>query len=251
METSRSTADGGVVFPVADPVTTRSGGFSPAGRHQTTTSCGAGNRLHHRSYGAVNYHAEKSGALDRGRDAPAGARCGIAGSGPRGPTPSPPGPADVPRAAPQPAREPNLRTRPCGAIGAQPCEFPCGQLRRSPSGTRRARRPWSGDATTVPSSAACGSCSPKPTADVPIDDAVRRGPAAAAPDRPWVGLCMIASLDGSTVVDGRSGALGNPTDTRRARRPAPGRRRHHRRRRRRCAWRATDRRRSPASASAW
>lgn len=33
-------------------------------------------------------------------------------------------------------------------------------------------------------------------------------------DRPWVGICMIASLDGTTVVDGRSGALGNPTDTR-------------------------------------
>jgi riboflavin biosynthesis pyrimidine reductase len=32
-------------------------------------------------------------------------------------------------------------------------------------------------------------------------------------DRPWVGLCMIASLDGTTVVDGRSGGLGNATDT--------------------------------------
>jgi 5-amino-6-(5-phosphoribosylamino)uracil reductase len=32
--------------------------------------------------------------------------------------------------------------------------------------------------------------------------------------RPWVGLCMISSLDGTTVVDGRSGALGNPTDAR-------------------------------------
>jgi riboflavin biosynthesis pyrimidine reductase len=32
-------------------------------------------------------------------------------------------------------------------------------------------------------------------------------------DRPWVGMCMIASLDGSTVVDGRSGALGNRTDS--------------------------------------
>jgi len=30
--------------------------------------------------------------------------------------------------------------------------------------------------------------------------------------RPWVGLCMIASLDGSTVVDGRSGRLGNDGD---------------------------------------
>lgn len=31
-------------------------------------------------------------------------------------------------------------------------------------------------------------------------------------DRPWVAVCMIASLDGSTVVDGRSGPLGNETD---------------------------------------
>jgi riboflavin biosynthesis pyrimidine reductase len=30
--------------------------------------------------------------------------------------------------------------------------------------------------------------------------------------RPWVGVCMVASLDGSTVVDGRSGALSGPTD---------------------------------------
>lgn len=36
----------------------------------------------------------------------------------------------------------------------------------------------------------------------------RRAPA----DRPWVGLTMIASLDGTTVVDGRSGALGNGGD---------------------------------------
>ena len=26
-------------------------------------------------------------------------------------------------------------------------------------------------------------------------------------DRPWVMLCMVASIDGSTVVDGRSAAL--------------------------------------------
>ena len=31
-------------------------------------------------------------------------------------------------------------------------------------------------------------------------------------DRPWVGLCMIASLDGSTVVAGTSGGLSNPDD---------------------------------------
>ncbi len=32
------------------------------------------------------------------------------------------------------------------------------------------------------------------------------------PGRPWVGLCMVASLDGSTVVEGRSGALSSPAD---------------------------------------
>ena len=32
-------------------------------------------------------------------------------------------------------------------------------------------------------------------------------------ERPWVGVVMITSLDGSTVVEGRSGGLGNPTDS--------------------------------------
>lgn len=31
-------------------------------------------------------------------------------------------------------------------------------------------------------------------------------------DRPWIGLCMVTSLDGSVVVDGGSGGLGNPND---------------------------------------
>lgn len=34
----------------------------------------------------------------------------------------------------------------------------------------------------------------------------------AAGVRPWVALCMIASIDGAIVVDGRSGPLGNATD---------------------------------------
>jgi riboflavin biosynthesis pyrimidine reductase len=37
-------------------------------------------------------------------------------------------------------------------------------------------------------------------------------PRLRPPERPWVGVCMIASLDGSTVVEGRSGGLGNATD---------------------------------------
>jgi riboflavin biosynthesis pyrimidine reductase len=32
------------------------------------------------------------------------------------------------------------------------------------------------------------------------------------PGRPFVGLCMVASLDGTVVVDGTSGGLGNATD---------------------------------------
>jgi len=32
------------------------------------------------------------------------------------------------------------------------------------------------------------------------------------PGRPWLGLCMVASLDGSTSLAGRSGALGNDND---------------------------------------
>src|SRR5262249_20712256 len=30
--------------------------------------------------------------------------------------------------------------------------------------------------------------------------------------RPWIGLCMVASIDGSTVVEGRSRGLSSPTD---------------------------------------
>ncbi|MEO6652677.1 MAG: dihydrofolate reductase family protein [Ilumatobacteraceae bacterium] len=34
----------------------------------------------------------------------------------------------------------------------------------------------------------------------------------SSPDRPWLGLCMVASLDGSVAVDGTSGGLGNQND---------------------------------------
>ncbi|MEI7547817.1 MAG: dihydrofolate reductase family protein, partial [Actinomycetota bacterium] len=34
----------------------------------------------------------------------------------------------------------------------------------------------------------------------------------APPDRPWVSLCMVSSLDGSTVVDSTSRGLSNRTD---------------------------------------
>lgn len=37
-------------------------------------------------------------------------------------------------------------------------------------------------------------------------------PLGAPADRPWVGLCMVSSIDGSTVVDGRSTGLSSDND---------------------------------------
>ena len=55
---------------------------------------------------------------------------------------------------------------------------------------------------------------------------------AARPDgRPWVELCMVASLDGSTVVDGRSRGLSNRATPRCVLTLRGPRRRHPRRRR--------------------
>ncbi|HZB41799.1 MAG TPA: dihydrofolate reductase family protein [Ilumatobacter sp.] len=56
---------------------------------------------------------------------------------------------------------------------------------------------------------------PEPAvATTPCDayDAPRPPRSGDAGPRPWVSLCMIASLDGAVVVDGRSGPLGNTTD---------------------------------------
>jgi riboflavin biosynthesis pyrimidine reductase len=52
---------------------------------------------------------------------------------------------------------------------------------------------------------------PEPGADLGVDDAYA-GTLGHRDDRPWVGLCMVASIDGSTVVDGRSAGLSSPTD---------------------------------------
>jgi riboflavin biosynthesis pyrimidine reductase len=52
---------------------------------------------------------------------------------------------------------------------------------------------------------------PQPADDVTLRDCydvVRPRPA----DRPWVSLCMVSGLDGSTVVDRNSRGLSNPTD---------------------------------------
>jgi riboflavin biosynthesis pyrimidine reductase len=48
----------------------------------------------------------------------------------------------------------------------------------------------------------------------PVDTADAYDDPSRAPHdgRPWVYVCMIASVDGATAVDGRSGALGGPGD---------------------------------------
>ncbi|MFK7917119.1 MAG: dihydrofolate reductase family protein [Ilumatobacter sp.] len=53
---------------------------------------------------------------------------------------------------------------------------------------------------------------PAPAHPVSIDDAYT-APLGQHHDRPWVGLCMVASLDGSTVVDGLSAGLSSDNDT--------------------------------------
>ncbi len=53
---------------------------------------------------------------------------------------------------------------------------------------------------------------PEPASQVTIRESY--DVARPLPDRrPWIELCMVASLDGSTVVDGRSGGLSNPHDS--------------------------------------
>ncbi len=52
---------------------------------------------------------------------------------------------------------------------------------------------------------------PSPAETVTVRSAYTADRPAHA-DRPWVGLCMVASLDGSIAVDGVSGTLGNPND---------------------------------------
>jgi len=57
--------------------------------------------------------------------------------------------------------------------------------------------------------------SPEPATDTTPREAYaapRPAQSSSAGIRPWVSLCMIASLDGAIVVDGRSGPLGNATD---------------------------------------
>lgn len=44
-------------------------------------------------------------------------------------------------------------------------------------------------------------------------DALATGERRRVGDRPWVGACMVASLDGAVVIDQRSGDLSSPEDT--------------------------------------
>jgi riboflavin biosynthesis pyrimidine reductase len=53
---------------------------------------------------------------------------------------------------------------------------------------------------------------PEPADDIAVADAYA-SPLGSRPERPWVGLCMVASIDGSTVVGGNSAELSSPTDT--------------------------------------
>ena len=53
---------------------------------------------------------------------------------------------------------------------------------------------------------------PEPAADVSVDALYADPPRQRLGQRPWLGVCMVASLDGSTVVAGRSGGLSNPND---------------------------------------
>lgn len=52
---------------------------------------------------------------------------------------------------------------------------------------------------------------PEPADEVSVADAYA-APLGSRDDRPWVGLCMVTSVDGSTVMDGTSGELSSPTD---------------------------------------
>ena len=53
---------------------------------------------------------------------------------------------------------------------------------------------------------------PGPIDDFAVDDAYGSTLGSRA-DGPWIGLCMVASIDGSTAVDGSSAKLSSPTDT--------------------------------------
>ncbi len=54
---------------------------------------------------------------------------------------------------------------------------------------------------------------PEPAVDVTVAEAYGVDRPGRVDGRPWVGMCMVQSIDGSTVVDGKSAQLSSPTDT--------------------------------------
>lgn len=53
---------------------------------------------------------------------------------------------------------------------------------------------------------------PEHTDEITVE-AAYGAPLGTRTDRPWVGLCMVASIDGSTAIGGVSAKLSSPTDT--------------------------------------
>lgn len=53
---------------------------------------------------------------------------------------------------------------------------------------------------------------PDPVDDITVEEAYG-APLGVVDGRPWVGICMVASIDGSIAVDGTSAQLSSPTDT--------------------------------------
>ena len=53
---------------------------------------------------------------------------------------------------------------------------------------------------------------PEPADDITVDDAYGTALGSRS-DAAWVGMCMVASIDGSIAVDGTSAKLSSPTDT--------------------------------------
>ena len=84
--------------------------------------------------------------------------------------------------------------------------------RRSPCSHRRRRPVLLGlPGSDVPSSLRAAHLSRTGRRRV-VGRACTAAGASVVDGRPWVGVCMVASLDGSTVVEGRSGGLSNPND---------------------------------------
>jgi len=52
---------------------------------------------------------------------------------------------------------------------------------------------------------------PEPGSEITVEEAYA-APLGAHADRPWVGLCMVSSIDGSIAVSGTSGGLSSDTD---------------------------------------